>query len=83
MKCILVCGGRNYNNRESLFSVLDYYLQFYGSVLVIHGGAKGAGSLAGQWAAYREIPCLGHPAKWKEHMVKIATASLPQVERAM
>jgi hypothetical protein len=57
---ILVCGGRDYNDRARLFSVLDEYAVD----LIVQGGAKGADWLAADWARSREVPCLTHPARW-------------------
>lgn len=62
---ILVCGGRKYANREKVFSILDYLVgcgednQLGHHCTIIHGGAKGADALAGQWAA----------CNWKEEKV--------------
>lgn len=48
---ILVCGGRTYEDKELVFAVLDELKQRHPSWnLLIHGGAKGADSLADKWA---------------------------------
>ena len=45
---ILVCGGRSFKDKAWLEEVLG---RFTGpGLVVIHGGAKGADSLAAQWA---------------------------------
>lgn len=62
---LLVCGGRDYADRKRLFSVLDA-LQPYPTV-VIHGAARGADSLAGEWARVRDIAERPFPADWKTH----------------
>ena len=64
---ILVCGGRHYNDREHLFSVLDRIHQKTAISVIIHGAARGADSLAGQWAAARHIRCQTYPADWEHH----------------
>lgn len=46
MRRILVCGGRHYNDRAFMFSVLDKF----SPEVVIHGGCSGADSLAKEWA---------------------------------
>jgi hypothetical protein len=56
---VLVCGGRDYDNRERLFRVLDQALQSATmagkSFTLIHGGARGADTLAHVWATERKI----------------------------
>ena len=57
--CLLVCGGRDYDNRERLFRVLDQALQAVTrsgkTFTLIHGGARGADTLASVWAENRKI----------------------------
>jgi hypothetical protein len=62
---VLVCGGRDFTGDVS--HILDDVNARHGIDLIIHGGAKGADSLAEQWAFRREIDCLRVPAKWKRH----------------
>lgn len=61
---ILVCGGRNYNNKNFLFSILDKVNDLRGISLLIHGGAKGADSLAKAWAKDRGIDESPFLADW-------------------
>jgi predicted Rossmann-fold nucleotide-binding protein len=60
---VLVCGGRDYDNRERLFRVLDQALQAVTmagkSFTLIHGGCRGADSLAHVWATERKITLEG------------------------
>ena len=60
---ILVCGGRNYYDRKTLFQTLDGLLDQKGVSEIVHGGARGADRLAGEWAKSRNIPCEVYPAK--------------------
>lgn len=61
---ILVCGGRDFDNQYKLDEALDKL----GSVgLVIHGGARGADTLAGEWAKRRDIPCVVFNPDWEKH----------------
>ena len=53
----LVCGGREYRNRQFLHKVLDTI----GPTEIIHGGATGADTLAGEYARERDIPCTAYP----------------------
>ena len=61
---VLVCGGRDYTNREELFAAMDELHQEYGITMVIHGDARGADKLAGAWAASRGIHYAAVPALW-------------------
>ena len=63
---IIVCGGREYEDRERLFSILDRVLSKYGdSLVIIHGAARGADEMAEEWAKFREVEYMGFPAKWR------------------
>ena len=62
---VLVCGGRNYDDKATLYSKLDN-LETRPTV-IIHGAARGADSLAGQWAKDRGIPVDVFPADWDTH----------------
>lgn len=58
---VLVCGGRDFCDREAVFAALDRL----GPLIVIHGGARGADMLAGQWAEERTVACMVFPAPWR------------------
>ena len=64
---VLVCGGRDYKNKQLVFEVLDDIHAESTIGMIIQGGAKGADLLAAQWTVEREIPCLRAPAEWKTH----------------
>lgn len=64
---VLVCGGRDYANRGYLFSVLDRAHVANEIGCVIHGDAKGADRLAGEWAEMRGIEVEKYPALWDVH----------------
>jgi len=64
---ILVCGGRDYNDRKAVFKALDFMHAQYPITLIIHGDAKGADSLAGEWAKERGIECKPFPADWTRY----------------
>lgn len=57
---ILVTGSRRYSDQSRLDAVLD---ELEPSAIV-HGGAPGADSLAGQWARRHSITELCYPADW-------------------
>lgn len=64
---IIVCGGRDFSDKEFLFSKLDTLTQHKDITEVIHGDAYGADSLAGEWARTRGIIETPFPADWKKH----------------
>ena len=68
---ILVCGGRDYGAGDdgAAFAAMVYLLNKISvngarPVTVIHGGAKGADALAGQWAFNTHTPYEVYPADW-------------------
>jgi UDP-N-acetylmuramoylalanine-D-glutamate ligase len=64
---VLVCGGRDYSNRERVFTSLDMLNSKYPVAMVIHGAARGADSLADEWAKERGVPVERYPAQWDKH----------------
>lgn len=64
---LLVCGGRDYRDVDAVYAALDRAHAKRPIMLVIHGGATGADTLAGAWARLNEVPCLAVPAEWKKH----------------
>lgn len=61
---VLVCGGRNYDNRKELGSVLSDFHETRGIALIISGGANGADRLAESWANHNKVPLCVFPANW-------------------
>lgn len=57
---VLVCGGRDFSDKHVLFETLDA-LEID---CIVHGGARGADSLAGEWALVHRIPMIIVPAQW-------------------
>ena len=64
---VLIFGGRDWTNRDRTFTELDRLHQEHGFTQVIHGGARGADTLAGAWATSRGITVRVFPAQWKVH----------------
>lgn len=76
---VLVTGGRDFADREWLFASLDrvQYNEMRGLVNgprkpsrlthIIHGSAKGADTLAGEWAQARGIQEVVCAANWEKH----------------
>jgi hypothetical protein len=61
---VIVCGGRDYWNRDHVFAALDRLLRLRGIDLLIQGGATGADALAKQWCELRGVKCKTCPADW-------------------
>ncbi len=77
---ILVCGGRNFNDKELLFKTLDELCDKYGwitepsedgnylpRVHIISGKARGADTLAIDWAVINWCPFTEFPADWDRY----------------
>lgn len=58
---VLVTGGRDFNDRELVFRVLDELKPS----LIVHGGAKGADMLARFWARANGVRQRIHNANWE------------------
>lgn len=66
---LLVCGGRDFSDRNLMFAVL-YALKdpkLPPITTVIHGGAPGADTLAGEWAMHASIETACFAANWGLH----------------
>lgn len=75
MSVVLVCGGRSFNDRDTVWSALDAVRPR----TVVHGGANGADRLAGAWADENGVLCVVVPALWRAH----GTAAGPIRNRRM
>ena len=62
---ILVCGSRDWDDREPIDDALEMYNHSPG--VVIHGGARGADQLAGEIAFDMGFEVEVFPADWKLH----------------
>lgn len=62
---VLVCGGRDFTDRDRVFRELDDLHVQKPITLVIHGGAKGADRSAEAWAMSRAVPFRRFLADWK------------------
>lgn len=67
---ILVCGGRDYTDKdkmeEILYPICKFVLQVQ-EVVIVEGGAKGADRLARDWAKSWELPVETYEADWDKH----------------
>jgi len=64
---VLVCGGREFDDWQSLDNYMVMTHAAHQIEQVIQGGAKGADFLARVWAKCKKIPCVEYPADWKQH----------------
>lgn len=64
---ILVCGGRDFEDRAFLFHVLSAAHALEPFSVLIHGDARGADRMAGRWAKLNNIRVLEFPAQWVKH----------------
>lgn len=62
---VLVCGGRDLSDRGALFATLAAMHAAVPFAVLIHGAAKGADALAGEWAESAGVPVEAYPADWK------------------
>lgn len=63
---ICVCGGRNYAEYKVLSKVLNEARQIYGTFTLVHGDARGADTMAKNWAISHEVEYIAYPAQWDE-----------------
>ncbi len=62
----IVCGGRDFADRQGLWDALESFQNSEGRVTALaHGAAPGADSMAAQWARDNGVPVVAYPAKWK------------------
>ena len=61
---LLVCGGRDFDDRHLAFEALDKLDAEHCVDVVIHGAARGADTVAARWAAERSMPVWPFPADW-------------------
>lgn len=74
---ILVCGGRDYSDNAKVYATLDaitprtvpdeFGNDMPDNVTIIHGGARGADSLADDWAVVNWCAVDVYTADWKKH----------------
>lgn len=64
---ILVVGSRDFNNYEMLKNAIDTATNTYEDIEIISGGAKGADSLAEQYAKEKGYALKVFPADWDKY----------------
>ena len=66
-RAVIVCGGRDYLDREHVFAVMDEEHTQNPITLLMHGGAPGADRLAYEWAIVNHIGTREYAARWGKH----------------
>lgn len=64
---VLVCGGRDFRDKELLNQVLNDLAKVEVIDCIIEGDAEGADRLAGFWAKKHHVDLLLYPADWNRH----------------
>ena len=63
---VAITGGREFRNQARVDEVLDALHTATPVDILIHGDARGADTLAADWARRRHIPIDPYPAKWDD-----------------
>lgn len=65
---VLICGDRNWTDRDTIFAVIKELISQYGDeISVIHGAASGVDRMAGDVAVSLELVTVAVPAKWGKY----------------
>jgi hypothetical protein len=62
---VIVCGGRDYADRRTIFTMLDRLHAEARITLLAHGDAPNCDRIAGQWAKARGVQRVAIPANWE------------------
>jgi len=69
---VLVCGGRDYTDGIRIYAALGALRAERGLSYIIHGGARGADSFAGDWAHGFLIPVREFLPDYNRYSPKLA-----------
>lgn len=64
---VLVCGGRDFKDKDKLYRFLDNLSRMMVIDVVIEGDAGGADRMAGFWARSKKIDNLKFRADWQKY----------------
>lgn len=62
-----MCGGRDYQDGQHVFQVLDKLCGEIGITHIIQGGGRGADALAKAWVRWRWVGGTEYPADWNTY----------------
>lgn len=79
---VIICGGRDWNQRQITYAALDRLHQEHNFTQVIQGAAKGADTLARDWANSRGIPVREFPADWYPEFIRGHRNTRRQLDRS-
>lgn len=63
---VLVCGSRTWNDRKFLNDILNHLAKVIDIEVIIEGEAKGADTMAREWAEDKGVNVDAYPANWGE-----------------
>lgn len=64
---VLVCGSRTWTDAPAIYRALAEQGCGYAPFTLIHGAARGADSIAAEYAREREAEVLAFPADWNRY----------------
>ena len=64
---VIIAGGRNFNDYETLKSVCDKTLKYCTNIEIVSGTARGADILGEQYAKEKGYKIIQFPADWDTH----------------
>ena len=64
---LAIVGSRGFDNYETLCAVVDELRKVHDISTIVSGGAKGADSLAEQYAKDHNLEMIVYPADWNTH----------------
>lgn len=67
---VAVVGGRDFQDRDEMFEYLDTLLSItnrYLQIVIVSGGARGADTLAAEYARERAYKLIEYPADWNRY----------------
>lgn len=67
MITVCVTGGRDYTDTDVVYTTLDDILSKKPDMQLRVGDARGADSLARDWARENKVPCTVHKAEWDKY----------------
>lgn len=67
MMTLLVCGSREWRDRDVVDDALTDAVREWGVTLLVQGGARGVDQMAKEYAALVDLKYHTVPADWKKH----------------
>ena len=64
---VLVCGGRDYSNKDYVWGLLDQIHEERAVDMIIHGACRGADEMAFEWSKWWSVNARAFPPDWSKH----------------